>query len=174
MINATLSWAIDSLMIAIGITGVPSNLFDGFLNDAFLSFQLVENYGRREEMGPYARHELFTATASAPYNIESTFSMVNQFFDTRGWRAATAKFRNNKPFALGEHFVPGGLMSIMSRGEIYTDYVEAVFIRDTRKQRAEIEVQIGDLKALEAPLNRTQRLVTGLMESMNVVMLTPS
>jgi len=174
LINATLSWAIDSLMIAIGITGVPSNLLDGFLNDAFLAFQLIENYGRRTEMGPYARHELFTATASAPYNIESTFSMVNQFFDTRGWRAATAKFRNNKPFALGEHFVPGGLMSIASRGEMYTDYVEAVFIRDSRKERAEITVQIGDLKAIEAPLNRTQRLVTGLMESLNVISLSPS
>ena len=149
-------------------------LFDGFLNDAFLAFQLVENYGRRVEMGPYSRHELFTPTASAPYNIESTFTMVNQFFDTRGWRAATAKFRNNKPFALGEHFVPGGLMSIASRGEMYTDYVEAIFISDSRKERAEITVQIGDLKALEAPLNRTQRLVTGLMESLNVITLTPS
>ena len=66
-------------MIAIGITGVPGNLFDGFLNDAFLAFQLVENYGRRVEMGPYSRHELFTPTASAPYNIESMFTMVNQF-----------------------------------------------------------------------------------------------
>ena len=42
-------------------------------------------------------------------------------------------------------------MSIASRGEMYTDYVEAIFISDSRKERAEITVQIGDLKALEAP-----------------------
>lgn len=160
-------------MILIGITGVPSNLLDGFLNDAFLAFQLIENFDRRKEVGPYGRPELFTATGSAPYNIEAIFTFVNQFFDTRGWRAATCKFRNNHPFALGTHFVPGGLMSIASRGELYTDYVEAIFIRDTRTARAEITVQIGDLKALEAPLNRTQRLLTGVMEATNVLTLAP-
>lgn len=160
-------------MILIGITGVPSNLLDGFLNDAFLAFQLIDNFSRQQSVGPYGRPELFTATASSPYNIEAAFTFVNQFFDTRGWRAATAKFRNNKPFGLGTHFVPGGLMSLFSRGELYTDYVEAVFIRDNRKERAEITAQIGDLKALEGPLNRTQRMLTGVAEVINVLSLAP-
>ncbi|MGB3484028.1 MAG: hypothetical protein WBB07_17655 [Mycobacterium sp.] len=179
LINITLSWLIDSLMIFIGITGVPSNLLDGFLNDAFLAFQSIQLYDRRNEVGPYGRPENFLPTAAAPYNIEAIFSFVNHIWDTRGWRAATAKFRNGKPFSLGKHFVPGGMMSIAHRDtpwsewELYTDYVEHIFIRDNRNERAEITVQIGDAKALEGPLARTQRWATGAMEAVNVLTLAP-
>ena len=34
-------------------TGVPSDLLSGFLNNAFLAFELVQLYSRRDEMGPY-------------------------------------------------------------------------------------------------------------------------
>ena len=173
LINITLSWLLDSLMIFIGITGVPSNLLDGFLNDAFLAFQAIQLYDRRDEVGPYGRPENFLPTAAAPYNVEAIFSFVNHIWDTRGWRSATAKFRNGAPYSLGKHFVPGGLMSIAHQGELYTDYVEHLFIRDNRHERAEIVVQIGDGKAIEAGLARTQRLITGVMEAANVLTLAP-
>jgi hypothetical protein len=179
LINITLSWLLDSIMIFIGITGVPSNLLDGFLNDAFLAFQAIQLYNRRIEVGPYGRPENFLPTAAAPYNVEAIFSFINHMWDTRGWRAATAKFRNGKPFSLGQHFVPGGMMSIAhqdtpwSAYELYTDYVEHVFLRDNRRERAEIIVHIGDGKALEAPLARTQRFATGIQEAVNVLTLSP-
>ena len=173
LINITLSWLIDTLMIFIGITGVPSNLLDGFLNDAFLAFQAIQLYDRRDEVGPYGRPENFLPTAAAPFNVEAIFSFVNHIHDTRGWRSGTAKIRNGKPYSLGKHFVPGGLMSIAHQGELYTDYVEHVFIRDTRDARAEIVVQIGDSKALEAPLAKTQRLLTGVAEAINSLTLAP-
>ena len=173
LINITLSWLLDSLMIFIGITGVPSNLLDGFLNDAFLAFQSIQLYDRRDSVGPYGRPENFLPTASAPWSIETIFSFINQIWDTRGWRSGTAKFRNGKPFALGQHFVPGGMMGIAHQGELYIDYVEHLFIRDNRRERAEIIVQIGDAKALEAPLARTQRLATGVQEAINVLTLAP-
>jgi hypothetical protein len=56
---------------------------------------------------------------------------------------------------------------------LYTDYVEHVFLRDNRQERAEIIVQIGDSKAIEAPLARTQRLVTGIQEAANILTLAP-
>ena len=64
-------------------------------------------------------------------------------------------------------------MSIAHQGELYTDYVEHLFIRDNRHERAEIIVQIGDGKAIEAGLARTQRFLTGLAESINVLTLAP-
>lgn len=173
LINITLSWLLDTLMIFIGISGVPSNLLDGFLNDAFLAFQAIQLFDRRNEVGPYGRPENFLPTAAAPYNVEAIFSFINHIWDTRGWRSATAKFRNGKPYSLGKHFVPGGLMSIAHQGELYTDYVEHIFIKDSREVRAEITVQIGDAKALEAPLAKTQRLATGVMEAINVLTLSP-
>ena len=173
LINITLSWLLDSLMIFIGITGVPSNLLDGFLNDAFLAFQAIELFDRRIDVGPYGRPENFIPTAAAPYNVEAIFSFINHIWDTRGWRAATAKFRNGHPYSLGKHFVPGGMLAIAHQGELYVDYAEHVFIRDNRNERAEITVQIGDSKALEAPLARTQRMITGIQEAINVISLAP-
>jgi len=173
MINITLSWLIDAITIFIGITGVPSNLLDGFLNDAFLAFQSIQMYGRRDAVGPYGRPENFLPTASAPYNVEAIFSFVNLAWDIRGWRSATAKFRNGKPFSLGQHYVPGGMMAIAHQGELYVDYIEHLFLRDGRRERAEIVVQIGDAKAIEAPLARTQRLITGVQEIANVLTLAP-
>ena len=173
MINISLSWLIDAITIAIGLTGIPSNLLDGFLNDAFLAFQSIQMYGRRDAVGPYGRAENFLPTAAAPYNLEAIFSFVNHAWDIRGWRSATAKFRNGKPFSLGQHYVPGGMMAIAHQGELYTDYVEHVFLRDTRKERAEVVVQIGDAKAIEAPLARTQRFASGVMEAVNVLTLAP-
>lgn len=173
LINITLSWLLDSLMIFIGISGIPSNLLDGFLNDAFLAFQAIQLFDRRNEVGPYGRPENFLPTAAAPYNVEAIFSFINHIWDTRGWRSATAKFRNGHPYSLGKHYVPGGLMAIAHQDELYVDYVEHIFIRDNRNERAEITVQIGDAKALEAPLARNQRILTGVMESINVLTLAP-
>ena len=173
LINISLSWLIDSITIFIGITGVPSNLLDGFLNDAFLAFQTIQMYDRRDKVGPYGRAESFLPTASAPYNIEAIFSFVNHAHDIRGWRSATAKFRNGKPFSLGQHYVPGGMFAIAHQGELYADYVEHLFLKDTRRERAEVMVQIGDSKAIEAPLARSQRLFSGLQEAVNVLTLAP-
>lgn len=71
LINAFTAWLIDSVSILLGFTGIPSDLLSGFLNNAFLAFQLIEHYGRRNQVGPYHPGiEVFHATSSAPYNIE--------------------------------------------------------------------------------------------------------
>ena len=172
LINATLSWLIDSIMIVIGFTGVPSDLLSGFLNDSFLAFQLVENFTRRANSGPYARREKFIATNSAPYNIEALFSFVNAFWDSRGYRSAIVTWRNGEPYTMGKDCFVGGLMSVYSRGWLFSDYVELMMFRATRQER-QITVQIGDGKAEEAPLAKYQRDLTGLQEAFNVVSLAP-
>jgi hypothetical protein len=55
LMNATYAWLIDSISILIGISGIPSNLLEGFLNNAFLAFQLIESYGRRDKAGRITR-----------------------------------------------------------------------------------------------------------------------
>jgi hypothetical protein len=65
------------------------------------------------------------------------------------------------------------MMSIAHAGELYTDFVEHMFIRDSRDERADIIVQIGDSKAIEGPLARSQRFATGLQEAVNVLTLAP-
>lgn len=173
IINATTSWLLDILMIVVGLTGVPSNLFDGLFNDILLSFQLVENYNRRNEMGPYGRPERFLPTGAAPYNIDALFSFITAMWDSRGYRSAQASFRNGYPYSVGRDIFPGSLMSIAENGELYSDYVENIILTDNRKERCKVIVQVGDGKAEEAPIARFQRLITGIQESINVLTLAP-
>lgn len=160
-------------MIVTGLTGVPSNLFDGIFNDVLLSFQLVQNFNRRADLGPYARPEKFIPTGSAPYNIDALFSFIQAMFDSRGYRSATAQFRNGFPYSVGKDIFPGSMMSIAENGSLYSDYVETIVLTDNRKERCKVMVQIGDGKAEEAPIARFQRLITGIQEAINVITLAP-
>lgn len=174
-LNATFAWLIDSISILIGFTGIPSNLLEGFMNNAFLAFQLIQVYDRRHNVGPYhPAIETFTATQSAPYNIETLFAFINKIWDTRGYVSAIATFRNGEVYTLGKDVFRGGLMSVLylGRTKLFTDYVENVLFRITPDAR-DILVQIGDGKAEEAPLAKHQRFITGLMESYNVITLAP-
>lgn len=173
LINATTSWILDCLMIVVGLTGVPSNLFDGLFNDVLLSFQLVQNFNRRADLGPYARPEKFIPTGSAPYNIDALFAFIQAMFDSRGYRSATAQFRNGFPYSVGKDIFPGSMMSIAENGSLYSDYVETIVLTDNRKERCKVMVQIGDGKAEEAPIARFQRLITGIQEAINVITLAP-
>ncbi len=162
-------------MIVIGLTGVPSNLLDGFLNDAAFAFEMLQHFQRRVDLGPYTtRIEKFLATGAAPYNVDAIFTFITMSWDTRGYRSAQATFRNGAPFYAGRDTPVGGLMSIVDdEGDMLTDYVENVLLRQNRLDDAEVMVQIGDGKAEEAPIVKTQRFVTGLMEVGNTILLTP-
>lgn len=174
LINATLAWLIDCLMIVIGLTGVPSNILDGIFNDAFLAFQLVQNFSRRNEMGPYGRPERMIATGAAPYNVDALFTFIREMYNSRGYRSATATIRNGLPYAIGRDIFVGGLISIAWDDELYTDYVEMVVITDNRKERAKVTIQVGDGKREEHPIVRSLALITGLQEVINTVTLSPS
>jgi len=178
LINATTAWLIDSLMIVIGFTGIPSDLLAGFLNNAFLAFQMVQHYDRRASVGPYHPGiERFHATASAPYNIETLFAFINALWDSRGYTSATVRLNATGPkaqYALGRDIFKGGLMSVVYRGrqKMLTDYIENVMWRITPDTR-ELVVQVGDGKRDEPPLAKHQRFITSVFEAINVLTLAP-
>ena len=175
LFNAYFSWLIDSIAILIGFTGIPSNILEGFLNNTVLAFQMVQHYDRRSEVGPYHPGiEVFHATASAPYNIETLFGFINALWDSRGWVSAIVTFRNGEVYTYGRDTFKGALVSVlfMGRSRIFTDYVEEIKFHLDATHR-DILLQVGDGKAEEAPLAKHQRFLTGVFESINVVMLTP-
>ncbi|MCV7100971.1 hypothetical protein [Mycobacterium palustre] len=176
LINAFFSWLVDSVMIFIGITGVPSDLLAGFLNDAFFAFQLIDWYDKRAAMGPYhPGMEVFVPTGASPYNVEAIFTFLEAAWDGRGYTAAVVKFRNGSQYALGRDVFRGGLMSLvyLGRTRMYTDYVDLVAWHINDKER-EITAQIGDGRSLEAPQAKHQRLITGLQEAFQVATLAPN
>lgn len=173
--NATFAWLIDSLMIVVGFTGIPSDLLSGFLNNSFLAFQLIQHYERRDDVGPYhPAIERFHATASAPYNIETVFAFINALFDSQGYTTATVVFRNGDQYALGRDFFHGGLMSLvyMNRTRMVTDYVEQIGWRVTPDER-KVWAQMGDGRRGEAPLAKHTRFITAAFEAISVLTLSP-
>jgi hypothetical protein len=175
MMNATFAWLIDSISILLGITGIPSNLLEGFLNNAFLAFQLMQHYGRRNDVGPYhPAMEVMHATASSPYNIETVFAFINALWDSRGYVSAQATFRNGVVYKLGRDVFKAGLVSVLyfGRRKLFTDFIEVIHFRLTVKER-DVMLQIGDGKAEEAPFAKHQRFITGIFESINVLTLAP-
>lgn len=179
LINAFLSWIVDAIMILIGITGIPSDLLSGFLNDAIMAFQLIQLYGRRSDVGPYHPGiEVFTPTNSAPYNIEALFTFIIAFWDSRGYTSAQLVIRHGEVVALGRDLARGGLASLIYSSptgaqKLFTDYLELIFWKLSETER-DLFLQIGDGKGEEAPTPRLQRLVTGLQEIATVIMLTPN
>jgi hypothetical protein len=175
LINIFFEWIIDAISILVGFTGIPNNLLAGFLNNAFLAFQLWESYERRSAVGPYHPGiEVFHATASAPYNIETIFSFINAFWDGRGWVCVQATCRNGQNYTYGKDIFRGQLITIAyrNRTKLYTDFLESVSWRIDEKTR-DLFLQIGDGKAIEAPLAKHQRNISGLLEAVNVLTLAP-
>lgn len=177
LINAFFAYVIDVAMIVIGFTGVPSNLLDGFMNDSFLAFQLIEHYARRNSVGPYhPAIEVFTSTNSAPYNVEALFQFIQVLWNSRGYTTAIATFRGqNGPYKLGRDIFPGALFILVyaSRTKLYTDYIELVSGKVNRNTR-ELTVQMGDGKPLEHPIAQIRRNISEGMAAINVVSLAPN
>ncbi|GJJ22277.1 hypothetical protein [Mycolicibacterium mageritense] len=175
LMNATFAWLIDSIMIVVGFTGIPSDLLSGFLNNSFLAFQLIQVYDRRDEVGPYhPAIERFYPTASAPYNIETVFAFINAIFDSQGYTTAQVVFRNGDQYALGRDYFHGGLMSLvyMARTRMVTDYVESIGWRISPEEQT-TWAQLGDGRRGEAPLAKHQRWITGAFEAISVLTLSP-
>ncbi|MFD6197183.1 hypothetical protein ACFWE3_10815 [Mycobacteriaceae bacterium NPDC060252] len=175
LMNATFAWLIDSLMIVVGFTGIPSDLLSGFLNNSFLAFQLIQVYERRDEVGPFhPAIERFYPTASAPYNIETVFAFINAIFDSMGATTAQVTFRNGDQYAWGRDIFKGGLMSLVyhRRTKMVTDYIENRMWRISPTERT-VTVNLGDGRRDEAPLGKFQRFITGAFEAINVATLAP-
>jgi len=175
LMNATYSWIIDSISILIGFTGIPSNLLDGFLNNIFLAFQLIESYSRRAAVGPYhPAIEVFHATSSSPYDIETLFAFIDALWDSRGYTCAITTIRNGEVYTLGKDIFRGGLISLLyhNRTKLYTDYIENVMFHISETAR-DLMIMIGDGRALESPLAKHERYITGVFEAINVLTLAP-
>jgi len=175
-LNATFAWMIDAISILIGFSGIPSNMLDGFINDVFLAFQLAQNYNRRNAVGPYhPAIEVFHATSSAPYTLETLFAFINAMWDSKGQVAAQVMFRNGVVYTYGKDIFRGGLASVtyMGNTRLYTDYVRQVMFRVTPTER-DIMLQLGDGRVQEAPLPKHQRNISGILEAINVLTLSPN
>lgn len=170
IINATMRWLVDLILIVVGISGISSNLFDGLFNDVLLAFALADNFDRRVRMGPYGYPEVFVPTDNA-YSLDGIFAMRREMWNTRGYVSGQVSFRNGMPYEVGRDIHPNGLASIIRDGQLYTDYIENIVFVDTRDERSEVMVQVGDGRSEEAPIIRVQRTLARFEQAFNILTL---
>jgi hypothetical protein len=93
-------------------------------------------------------------------------------WDTRGYVSAKVSFNDGYPYRLGKDLFSGAMALIFRRGRVFAEYVEDVRVHDERNAFRKIRSQIGDGKAEEAPIVKSQRRITGLEEALNILTLS--
>jgi hypothetical protein len=172
LINATFEWAIDALSIAIGITGIPSDLLNGTLDDVLLAFSQTENFERRKKLGPYGWPEYFVQTGASAYTLDEWFALAGAMWDTRGFHAVTLSFDNGFPYALGRDLFIGSMASFAIDGMLFTEYVEKISFVDDRNSRAKVKCVIGDGKRHDNPIVKLQRNLVHFEEAVQIITLS--
>lgn len=174
LINSTLEFAIDALELTLGFTGVPDDLLDGTFSDIILAFQQQENFQRRTQMGPYGFPEFFTKTGASAYTLDEWFALMQAMFDTQGYNCIQIKWANGYPYTVGQDVFLGSLVSFVRNGQMYTDYVFSITLKDDRKSRAEVDVIVGNGKREVNPILRVVKMITGLEEVVNTITMSNS
>ena len=171
ILNATLEWLVDMLMMSLGITGISNTILDGILDNTFLAFELFELFNTRVTLGPYGFPEKFFPTQST-YDIDTLFSAINAAWDVRGWPSCQFAFIDGTSYRIGVDLFPAAMASIIRRGVLYSDYLDKITIIDNRTTRKVIG-QVGDGRREEGPMAIFQRKLVGVEEDVNLLMLAP-
>lgn len=186
LINATLEYLISAIEIAIGFTGIPDTLLDGTFDDTILAFQTIENFDRRQKLGPYGYPEYFQQTGASAYTLDEWFALIDGMWDTRGYHGIVLSFDNGYPYTVGKDLFVGSLASFatgslgfsesgsstLGKANLYTDYVERVTVTDDRNTRTKVEVMIGDGKSHDAPGAKILRRLTEAEEAFQIITMS--
>ena len=173
LLNLVVGFAISTLSIIIGISGIPSDLFSGVIDDVLLAFWRSENFGRRQDLGPYGFPEYFCQTGSSAYTLDSWFAMQNAMWETRGQYTYQYTAFNGYPYTLGVDIHVGQMASFASRGLLYTDYVNSVVFTDDRTTRlGKMEITVGDGSLTESPLAKLYRKLVNFEKAFQIITLS--
>ena len=173
LLNLVASFAIQTLSIIIGISGIPSDLFDGTIDDVILAFFQSENGRRRIALGPYAFPEYFCQTGASAYTLDAWFAMQNAMWDTRGLYTYQWTFYNGYPYTLGVDLHIGQMASFANRGLLYTDYIDSVVFTDDRSTRlGKLEITVGDGQFMESPIAKLYRKLVEFEKAFQIITLS--
>lgn len=196
LINESLEWMIDSIEIAVGFTGVPDDLLDGTFDNLLFAFQQIENFDRRQTLGPYGFPEYFQQTGPA-YTADEWFALVGAMWDSRGYNGIQLSFDDGYPYTIGKDLFLGALASFAATGlniingsgssagstgfgttsqgapnNLYTDYVERITLEDSPTMRRKATVMIGDGRSHDDPALKTMRKLLSFEQAFQILTLS--
>lgn len=173
LLNLAVGWFIEAITTLIGISGIPSDLFDATIDDVILAFWQSVNGERWSNCGPYAWPEFFCQTGASAYTLDSWFAMQNAMWDTRGLYTYQWTAFNGFPYLYGKDIVVGQMASFANRGLLYTDFVDSVVYMDDRKTRiGKLEITVGDGQFVESPVAKLYRKLVSFEKAFQIITLS--
>ncbi|WP_099024939.1 Gp37-like protein [Mycolicibacterium palauense] len=171
IVDNSISFFVDMLSIAIGVTGIPSTVLEGAFNDLWMAYQLTDNFDRRLAQGPFGWPEVFKATGSGSYTLDAFFQQKTLQFDTEGYASGRVTVDNCYPYEFGRDCFPGGMSTLIRRGKVLSDFIEDAALEDSGDKYAKITYQIGDGRAEDADAAKIQRRIGDLQAGLNIALL---
>lgn len=168
LINATLSFLVDSIMMIIGITGIP-NILNGILDNTLFAFSTVENFSYRYT-SPYMFPEKFFPSGPGGLTLDRLFAEAEALWNVRGYPSGQISFIDGYPYTIGVDIQRGQLVLYVYMGQLYIDYIENITIIDNRTQYNKVTIQLGDGKSEESGETRAQRKLVGLETYINLIL----
>jgi hypothetical protein len=130
----------------------------------------VANIQTETTAGPYVFPEKFFPSGEGALTIDTIFSEKSALWNIRGYPSGKISFIDAQPFAVGREIFRGLLVFYIRRGKLYIDYCEEIGIDHARGKGLTTSLQIGDGKAEEGAMARSQRNVMGLETYLNIIL----
>jgi hypothetical protein len=169
LINATLEFLIDSIMMIIGITGIPDTVLDGILNNTLFAFSTVDNFSYHYS-SPYMMPEKFFPSGPGGLTLDRLFAEAEALWNVRGYPSGQISFIDGYPYTVGTDIQRGQLILYVYMGQLYIDYVEDITIVDNRTMFNKVTLQLGDGKSEESGETRAQRKLVGMETFINLIL----
>ena len=156
--------AISGLLSIFGI-GFIGNLINGELSDIVMAFQSATNEQLRAQFGVFGLPEAFDGTGTTAFTFDAVQGLRQLMWSIRPYRTFSATINDGKPFVPFLHFDVGQPVGWEDDDEIQVDYVRRIIVTDNRKQRAKIQIFIGDEDGLEDPMSGVMRRIGNVKQA---------
>lgn len=160
---------VDSITMALGVTGIPSNVLDGIFDNVLFAFSLVENF-QTKLTSPFMFPEKFFPSGAGALTLDTLFAEAAALWNVRGYPAAQISFIDGYPYEIGRDIFRSQLVRYARRGVMYVDYVEDIEIVDNRTSFNKVTIQVGDGKSEESGMTKFQRKLVGFETVLNIIL----
>lgn len=167
-VNSGIEVGIQQLLNFVGTylgVGGLSALYQGQLSDVFMAWMRFSSPQRTKAAGPYLKHERVVANGSQAYTVSGYMDGVEALFDSRGYTSKTIRIRDGAPLLFGRDVNIGEIVGYELDSILWCDYLSGATFRDSRDQRAQWELTIGDGSAEESSGAKAFRKLGDLMKN---------
>jgi hypothetical protein len=170
-INLLIESALSAILAFVGLSGIAPTILNGILDDVFLAFDRYYDAQRVQKLGPYGFYEYYAPGGAVAYSLSGIINGLSGIHDTRGYESYEFEIDDRAPYQFGLHMDIGQPIAVESGGLLYLQYLEAARVTDSRTERVDTKLSIGDPSAEEDPTARMARKLKRIGALVNAVFL---